>query len=355
MKYVLAIIGLGVASALWMLIPLWTGSKSKKDWWRGGSGCGESVILFAVFVSAFGCEHSTELTQSTKNIMGTPISVTAPTGMHATVYEVFRQVDKDMSEWKPESPLTIVNQNAGVAGVQVPADLFQTLKKSIEIAELTSGAFDPTWASLWELWNFDGSNVVPTKAKVDALLPQVDWKKVELDELTNTVFLPEPSSMLGLGGIAKGVALNKARDALVAQELTDFMIVAGGQVLVHGSKNGKPWRVGLRDPEKEQTAYFTALELTDTSVSTSGNYEKFFMKDGIRYHHIIDPKTGYPARGVKSVTVISQDATLADALSTALFVMGVKEGLSLVESLSNAEALFIDEKNALHQSSGFTF
>ena len=355
MKYVLAILGLGVACAIWMVIQLWTGSKSKKDRWRGGGGCGGHVLIFAAFVSTLGCENNTELTQSTKNIMGTPISVTAPTGMHATVFEVFRQVDKDMSEWKPESPLTIVNQNAGVAAVQVPADLFQTLKKSIEIAQLTSGAFDPTWASLWKLWKFDGRNTVPTKAQVEVLLPQVDWKKVELDELTNTVFLTEPSSMLGLGGIAKGVALDKARDALVAQGLKDFMIVAGGQVLVHGSKNGKPWRVGIRDPEKEQTDYFAVLELTDTCVSTSGNYEKFFMKDGIRYHHIIDPKTGYPARGVKSVTVISQDATLADALSTALFVMGVEDGLTLIESLSNAEALFIDESNAIHQSSGFTF
>jgi len=184
-------------------------------------------------------------------------------------------------------------------------------------------------------------------------LPSVNWKNVLLNKNEQSVYLPLGN--IGLGGIAKGVALDKARKVLLQQGFEDFMIVAGGQVLVHGSKNGQPWRVGIRDPEKEQTDYFAVLELTDTCVSTSGNYEKFFMKDGIRYHHIIDPKTGYPARGVQSVTVISQDATLADALSTALFVMGVEDGIRLIESVSNVEALFIDENNVIHQSSGFTF
>jgi thiamine biosynthesis lipoprotein len=181
----------------------------------------------------------------------------------------------------------------------------------------------------------------------------VNWEHVILDQEKNSVYLPFGN--IGLGGIAKGVALDKARKVLFQNGFEDFMIVAGGQVLVHGFNNGKPWRVGIRDPEKEQTDYFAVLELTDTCASTSGNYEKFFIKDDIRYHHIIDPKTGYPARGVQSVTVISQDATLADALSTALFVMGVEDGITLIESVSNAEALFIDENNVIHQSSGFTF
>ena len=355
MKYLLAILGLGIACAVWMGIQLWTGSKSKKDRWRGGGGCGGHAILFALFLSVFGCKHETELTQSTQQIMGTPITVTAPAQYHQVVFDIFRQVDNDMSEWKQYSPLTRVNLYAGKEPVEVPTDLLQTVQRSLEIAALTSGAFDPTWASLWKLWKFDGSNVIPSKEQVGELLPLVDWTSVLIDEKDNTMYLPNSNSMIGLGGIAKGVALDAASDALVTQGLKDFMITAGGQVLVHGSKNGQPWRVGIRDPEKEQTDYFAVLELTDTCVSTSGNYEKFFMKDGIRYHHIIDPKTGYPARGVQSVTVISQDATLADALSTALFVMGVKDGITLIESVSNVEALFIDDNNVIHQSSGFTF
>lgn len=284
--------------------------------------------------------------------MGTTITV-FPYAALPIVHDVFVLTESQMSEWKEDSPLSLINQHAGNMPVQVPQNLFHVIQRSLDIAEMTSGAFDPTWASLWELWKFDENHAVPSQEQVDALLPSVNWKNVLLNKNEQSVYLPLGN--IGLGGIAKGVALDKARTVLLGQGLEDFMIVAGGQVLVHGSKNGQPWRVGIQDPEKEQTDYFAVLELTDTCVSTSGNYEKFFMKDGIRYHHIIDPKTGYPARGVQSVTVISQDAALADALSTALFVMGVEDGITLIESLSSVEALFIDENNVIHQSSGFTF
>jgi len=284
--------------------------------------------------------------------MGTTITV-QPLAALGVVQKVFEQTELEMSEWKEDSPLSLINEHAEDRPVEVPQDLFHALQRSLDIADMTSGAFDPTWASLWDVWKFDGSAIVPTQKQIDALLPFVNWKHVILDQEKNSVYLPFGN--IGLGGIAKGVALDKARKVLLQNGFEDFMIVAGGQVLVHGSKNGKPWRVGIRDPEKEQTDYFAVLELTDTCVSTSGNYEKFFIKDDIRYHHIIDPKTGYPARGVQSVTVISQDATLADALSTALFVMGVEDGITLIESVSNAEALFIDDNNVIHQSSGFTF
>ncbi len=350
MKYVLAILGLGIACALWMVIQLWTGSKSKKDRWRGGGGCGGHVILLSLCL--LGCGNKTELKQSTQQIMGTPVSVTAPEEYHNLVFDIFRQVDKDMSEWKTNSPLTQVNNNAGIKPVQVPEDLFQTVQRSLEIAEMTLGTFDPTWAALWELWKFDGSNVVPPPEIVQNLLPLVNWQNVKLDETYLSVALPE-GAMLGLGGIAKGVALDKARDALIKDGVKNFMLVAGGQVLVHGLNNGRPWRVGIRDPQKNQNEYFAVLELTDTCVATSGNYEKFFMKDRVRYHHIIDPRTGFPARGTKSVTVICKDATLADALSTAFFVLGADAAIQLARSLDGVETLIISDDNTIHQSSGF--
>ena len=299
------------------------------------------------------CERSVPSPSSgTFESMGTTITV-IPYAALPIVQDVFVLTESQMSEWKDDSPLSRINQHAGNKPVQVPQNLFHVIQRSLEIAEMTSGAFDPTWASLWKIWKFDENYAVPLQEQVDDLLPSVNWKNVLLNKNEQSVYLPLGN--IGLGGIAKGVALDKARKVLLQQGFEDFMIVAGGQVLVHGSKNGQPWRVGIRDPEKEQTDYFAVLELTDTCVSTSGNYEKFFIKDDIRYHHIIDPKTGYPARGVQSVTVISQDATLADALSTALFVMGVEDGIRLIESVSNVEALFIDENNVIHQSSGFTF
>jgi len=311
------------------------------------------IFISLLLVLLTSCEQSAPHQKSgTFESMGTTITV-LPYAAMPFVKDIFLLTDRQMSEWKKDSPLALINQHAGNKPVQVPQDLFRVLQRSLEIAEMTSGAFDPTWASLWEHWKFDDTHAVPSQEQINVLLPSVNWENILLNKEEQSVYLPLGN--IGLGGIAKGVALDKARKVLLQQGFEDFMIVAGGQVLVHGSKNGQPWRVGIRDPEKEQTDYFAVLELTDTCVSTSGNYEKFFIKDDIRYHHIIDPKTGYPARGVQSVTVISQDATLADALSTALFVMGVEDGITLIESVSNAEALFIDDNNVIHQSSGFTF
>ena len=353
MKYAIAILSLGIACALWMTLQLWTGKKNKNNRWRGGGGCGGHVILFSILLCSIGCSNENELTQTTQEIMGTSIIVTAPSIYHDVVFETFRQVDSDMSEWKENSPLTKVNNAAGQEPVVVPEDLFKTVQRSLEIAQTTSGAFDPTWASLWELWKFDGKNIVPSMEVVEEILPRVNWKNVQLDENTSTIYLPQ-GAMLGLGGIAKGVALDLARDALIGKGVNDFMIVAGGQVLVNGLKNGKSWRVGIRDPKKEQHEYFAVLKVTDTCVSTSGNYEKFFIKDGVRYHHIIDPRTGFPAKDTVSVTVLCKDASLADALSTALFVMGTEKGMQFVEHTVGVEALFIDSESVLHKSSGFT-
>ncbi|MDP7008284.1 MAG: FAD:protein FMN transferase [Phycisphaerales bacterium] len=352
MKYVLAILGLGIACAVWMLLQLWTGKKSKDDRWRGGGGCSGHLILVATCLQLVSCSEKTPCTQATKQIMGTQIQVTAPAYCHEIVFRIFEEVDQEMSEWKQHSPLTSVNKNAGKQPTVVPPELFDTVKRSLRIAELSEGAFDPTWASLWNLWKFDGTNFVPTQEQVDAILPTVSWRHVVLNAERTTITLPK-GSMLGLGAIAKGVALDKARDALLALGEQNFMIVAGGQVLVHGRNNGRLWRIGIRDPEMSQNDYFAVLDSTDTCLSTSGNYEKFFIKDGVRYHHIIDPRTGFPARGTKSVTVICKDATLADALSTACFVLSPEQGISLCAQFENIEVLIIDSQGSTHQSKGF--
>ena len=310
--------------------------------------CVLHLASIVVIVASTGCDKFPEEQKVvSEQIMGTTITVTSVEGADA-VFDIFREVDATMSEWKADSPLARVNNAAGDRAVRVPVDLFATVERSLQIAELTSGAFDPTWATLWHLWKFDGSNNVPSQNQLDSLLPWVNWKGVILNEEDHSIYIP--GGKLGLGGIAKGVALDRARDALIAESTTDFMIVAGGQVLVQGLNEGRLWRIGIQTPEKRQNEYMAVLKVTNTCVSTSGDYEKYFEVDGIRYHHLIDPKTGHPARGTRSVTVITPDATLADALSTALFVMDPSRAIGLVNGMRNVEAVIIDEQLVLHLS-----
>ncbi len=290
--------------------------------------------------------------------MATTITATLPDrpGARAaadTVFGIFRRVDADMSEWKPTSPLSAVNREAGKEAVAVPSDLRAVIRKGIDIGEMTGGAFDITWAALWGLWDFRSPHpTVPDSAEAARRAALVDYRKVEIDDAAGTVRLAAPGMKIGLGGIAKGYALDLAARALRTSGVTDFLILGGGQVYAGGRKNGRPWTVGIRDPRGAATDYFATVGVTDVSVSTSGDYESYFILNGIRYHHILDPRTGMPARGLRSATVISPDATLADALSTALIVMGPRPGMALVERLSNVEAVLVDDRGMVLTSSG---
>lgn len=295
----------------------------------------------------------------TQEIMATPITVEAPAARideaALLVFDVFRRVDAEMSEWKDTSPLSAVNSMAGVGPVPVPGDLRRVIARAVEIGGLTDGAFDPTWAALWGLWDFKAeSPAVPPEAEIAARLPLIDSTAVRIDDGAGTVFLPEPGMLLGLGGIAKGYALDRAAAALREAGITSFLLSAGGQIVVGDPPDrdgGRPWRIGIRDPRGPGDDSFATLELDNSGVSTTGDYERYFILDGVRYHHVLDPRTGRPSRGVRTVAVVSTDATLADALSTALMILGVERGLALVESLSEVEAVFVDDAGAVHVSS----
>jgi len=300
----------------------------------------------------------------TADVMATTVRVTVPVGEGGrgeeraeVVFEVFRAVDARMSEWKESSPLSAVNRNAGGEAVAVPADLRRVLHQAKEIAARTDGAFDPTWAALWGLWDFRSpAPTVPDAAVIARRVALVDWRKLEIDDAAGTVRLAEPGMMLGLGGIAKGYALDRAAAALRRRGVESFLLVAGGQVYAGGTKQGesgeRPWRVGIRDPRGAADDFFAWLDLTDASASTSGDYESYFEADGVRYHHILDPRTGRPARGLTGVTVVAADATLADALSTALMVLGPQRGLDLAESMDGVEAVLVDEDGGWQATSG---
>jgi thiamine biosynthesis lipoprotein len=290
--------------------------------------------------------------------MGTTIGVVVPAADGAdasarVVFDIFRDVDERMSEWKPTSPLSAVNRLAGVEPAAVPGDLRAVVRQGMEIGERTDGAFDITWAALWGVWDFKANEPsVPAASVVAERVGLVDSRRVVIDDEAGTVFLPEPGMKIGLGGIAKGYALGLSSDALRERGIGAFLLTAGGQVYAAGLHEDRPWRVGIQDPRGPAGDFFAMIGAENTSVSTSGDYERFFIIDGVRYHHIIDPRTGMPARGLRSVTIVCSDPTLADALSTAVFVMGKDKGLALVGNWDGVEAVLVDDDARVHVTSG---
>lgn len=285
-------------------------------------------------------------------LMHTTVSVTLPDGADADaarVFDVFTDVERDCNEWRPDSPLARVNANAGGSPVPIPSNLEALLRRSVEIAAQTGGAFDPTWAALWGLWNFE-QKTVPMAAEVTAAVAKVGWQRLEI--APGAARLAEPGMAVGLGGIAKGWALDRAAAALHAAGREDFLLVAGGQVFAGGTKDGRPWQIGIRDPRGAATDTFAVVAASNLSVSTSGDYERFFLAEGTRYHHILDPHTGWPSRGARAATVVSADATLADALSTALMVLGPERGLATLMHFPGTEALIVDSEGKVHRTSG---
>ena len=296
-------------------------------------------------------------TSYTEEIMASPITVVAPepVALEASeiVFGIFREVDARMSEWKPASPLSVVNDAAGTAPAPVPDDLRAVIKRGLGIGAITGGAFDITWAALWGLWDFNAEDPrVPSDAEIAARVALVNCARVEIDDEAGTVYLPQAGMAIGLGGIAKGYALDRSAEALRARGIDSFLISAAGQMMLGGQRGDRPWRIGIRDPRGRIDEYFARLELSDTSVASSGDYERYFVLDGVRYHHILDPATGRPARGLRGTTVICADATLADALSTALMVMGLGTGRDLAESLNGVEAVLVDDEGGVHTTSG---
>lgn len=271
-----------------------------------------------------------------RRMMGTVWAVTVAGGEEdAALATIARALDEVarletvLSEWMPASEVSAVNRGAGRAPVKVGPDLMTCMKASQEIARWSEGAFDVSWAALRDLWDFSANSrhLPPTEAQVRARLPLWNWRNIRVDEASSTVFLTQAGMQIGLGGIAKGYAADRAGAILLAAGFNDFLVFAGGQVLVHGKRGDRAWRVGIQHP-RDPTQYFGYVEVTDGSVATSGDYEHSFFHDGRRYHHIIDPKTGFPSDKTASVTLIAPSGLWADAADTAVFVMGPQRGLA---------------------------
>jgi len=265
----------------------------------------------------------------------------------------FDRLDALLSVWKDGSDVRRLNAAAGVAPVPVSRDTLDLLEAAITAGDLTGGKFDITFGALADIWKFDHDqdNIVPPRSAIDARLPLVDYQAVHVDRAAATAFLARPGMRVHLGGIGKGYAIDRSAALLRAAGLTDFLIQSGGDLYVSGTHAGAPWALGIADPRRPERV-FASLRLTNATLSTSGDYERFFLADGVRYHHLLDPDRGEPARGCRSVTIVAASALVADALSTGVFILGPDLGLALVERTPDVEAVIVTASGEVRISSG---
>ena len=295
--------------------------------------------------------------------MGTIVEITVMDGdeelYDTAVGKAFRRVsdlEKLFSSYRPLSDVTRISQGAGKEPVTVSADVVGITLKAIRVAELTDGAFDPTIGSLASQWGFSGENgYVPTTDEIAEALPMVDYRKIKVDKEASTVELTERGVAINLGGIAKGYIIGEAVKVLKKRGVRRAIIKAGGDMFAFNSTGEErtPFKIGIRDPRGKEDDLVGEAYLDEGAVATSGDYERFFMKNGKRYHHILDPETGFPAMGARSATVITDDPTLADALSTSVFVLGPKKGMELIEGLDGVEGLIVGADGKITESTGF--
>jgi len=261
----------------------------------------------------------------------------------ALAFQEIEILDNLLNCHNPKSRVSELNRKKSIRSYKIMDEL---LKKSIEYSKLTDGAFDITVYPLMQLWDFKNSNVPPEKTKIKKILPRVNYRLVKVQK--NSVSLIG-GAQIDLGGIAKGYIVDSAIDILKACNIKNALINAGGDIRVIGDRI---YKIGVQHPKKKTGEIMTVLEIKNKAVVTSGNYERFFDYQGKRYHHILDPKTGYPSEKCISVTIIADDATFADALATGVFVLGPEKGLELVEKLENVECIIVDSSEKIHLSSG---
>jgi len=304
------------------------------------------------------------MTGGDRQLMGSPwhIGISGardPAAARAAIDRAFDEVarlESLLSEWRPTSEISRVNAAAGGAPVHVGPELLACVKASLDVARWSEGAFDISWASLRGLWDFsrDSAHIPPTREAVRAKLPLWNWRNIVVDEAASTIALRETGMAIGLGGVAKGYALDRVAEILVGAGFPDFVVFGGGQVLVGGKRGGRGWRVGIQHPRSPER-YFAFVEVEGpASISTSGDYEHSWEHEGRRYHHILDPRTGFPSERSASVTVISPTALWADAVDTAVFILGPRRGIAALRDAPGGphEAIVVDPSLRLSATPG---
>lgn len=274
-------------------------------------------------------------------------SMTAFRQINIAVAEISR-IEKLISSWDDYSQTSKINRNAGIKPVKVDAELFQLIKRALKISKLTNGAFDITYASMDKVWFFDGSMTeMPSEELIKNSVEKVGYQNIVLDEKNQTVFLKIKGMKIGFGGIGKGYAADKAKALLQKEGVVSGIINASGDLNAWGTQpNDKKWLVAIVNPLNKEKV-FSWMPVNNSAVVTSGNYEKYVKFNNVLYTHIIDPRTGYPSKGILSVTIFTKTAELADALATSVFVMGGDIGVDFIDQLKGVECIIIDENNKM--------
>ena len=321
-----------------------------------------NVTLFLFLISGYsqGIDDGTQLQvfQRTLKLMGSRFDLTVVAEnqtkgdayLDMAIAEISR-IERLISSWDPNSQTSKINQNAGVAPVKVDQELFNLIARAIKISKLTQGAFDISYASMDRIWKFDGSVMeMPSEEAIKQSVAKVGYQNIVLNQENGTVFLKNEGMKIGFGAIGKGYAADMAKALLMKNGVDSGIINASGDLNAWGTQpDGKDWMVAIVNPLNKEKV-FSWLPVKDQAVVTSGNYEKFVILNGERYTHIIDPRTGYPSKGVRSATIFTANAELADALATSIFVMGVDTGLDFVNQLKGVECILVDDNNKITTS-----
>jgi thiamine biosynthesis lipoprotein len=264
-----------------------------------------------------------------------------------------RRIDNLMSHYKPESQLSQINEYGNVRWVQVDKELFDLIKLSTHYSEITEGAFDITYASVGYLYNYP-AHIRPSEEQIKQALPSVNWRNIEFDEAHHAIRFGHPGMRIDLGGIGKGYAVDRGVDILKARGIQHALVTAGGDSRFIGDHMGRPWLAAIANPDNPHDAHkvVTRVPVSDAAVSTSGDYERFFDEDGVRYHHIIDPRTGHSASKVRSATIIGPTATQTDGMSKTAFVLGAEKALEIINRMPEYDAVFLTPDGRMLWSNG---
>jgi thiamine biosynthesis lipoprotein len=271
--------------------------------------------------------------------------------IEAGIAEIQR-IERLLTTFSDDSETNQVNQNAGIMPVEVSRETFELVERSIRISGITQGAFDITYGSIDKrLWNFDKNMTsLPDKDTAKKMVRLINYRNVVLDRERLTIYLKEQGMRIGFGGIGKGYAAERARQVMKDQGVKSGVVNASGDLCAWGYQpDGNPWTVGIVNPNASKEI-FSWMSITDMAVATSGNYEKYVMIDGKKYSHTIDPRTGLPVTGIKSVTIITVNAEIADAMATPVMIMGIYTGLDLINQMKNIEAIIIDDDDKMYTS-----
>jgi thiamine biosynthesis lipoprotein len=326
-----------------------------------------TVLLFLIAASTAACSETSgssgnRMVERTFASMGSELRLTAWTadepGAVAAFESVFQEFDRLealLSTWRERSDIQQLNRAAGKHPVPVGTELRDVLQTARQVSDWTGGKFDVTFGVMSGLWKFDYQNqdgTIPERDEVERRRKLIDYRDLVVDERAGTAFLRREGMIANLGGIGKGYAVDRAQDILRKRGFRDFMIQFGGDMYVAGRSGDHPWRLGIQDPRGPANRIFAEMDVSDSTFSTSGDYARFFIKDGRRYHHILDPATGEPAQGCRSVTIMTGSATVADGLSTGVFILGPEAGMALIERLPDVEGVIVSAKNEVLVSSG---